>query len=217
MATNIRIVIADDHPIVRRGLKQVIEADPHLRVAGEADDGEAVLEQIEAHRPDVAVLDIEMPRLDGLGVVREMQKRRIESAVIVLTLHADEDLFHEAMDLGVRGYLLKESALTSIVEGIRAVVAGRHYVTPSLAGLLVGRRQRAKELGNREPGLQALTPAEHRILSLIAGGLASKEIAERLFVHYRTVENHRVNIAQKLGLQGHNAVLKFALQHRGAL
>jgi DNA-binding NarL/FixJ family response regulator len=136
---------------------------------------------------------------------------------IILTLHADEDLFNEAMELGVQGYLLKDSALASIVEGIKTVAAGRQYVSPTFTALLLGRRARAKTFGDQQPGLSALTAAERRILTLIAGGLASKEIAERLFVHYRTVENHRVSIAQKLGVQGHNAVLKFALQHRNEL
>jgi len=103
------------------------------------------------------------------------------------------------------------------VEGVKAVAAGRHYLTPSLSGLLVRRRERSRELANRQPGLADLTPTERKVLGLIARGQSSKEIAETLFVHYRTVENHRVNIAQKLGLHGHNAVLKFALEHRDEL
>ena len=121
------------------------------------------------------------------------------------------------MELGARGYILKESALSGIVEGIKTVAAGHPFVTPSLTGFLLQRRRRAKDLAGRQPGLDALTATERRILQLIAGGHTSKEIAEQLFVHYRTVENHRVNIAQKLGLQGHNAVLKFALQHKRGL
>jgi len=217
MADPIRILIADDHPVLRMGLKQVIEADPHLRVVAEAGDGETALEQIAAQRPDVAVLDVDMPRLDGFGVAREMQRRRLATAIIFLTLHADENVFDEAMELGARGYILKESALTAIAEGIKAVAGGTYYVTPSLTGLLVGHRDRARALTASQPGLDALTPAERRILKLVAGGHSSKEIAEQLCVHYRTVENHRVSIAQKLGLEGHNAVLKFALRHRGEL
>ncbi len=217
MSADVRILIADDHPVLRKGLRQVIEADPRLRVIGEADDGEAALEQIVAHRPDVVVLDIDMPKLDGFGVVRELERRQLAPAIIFLTLHASEELFTEAMELGARGYILKESALTAIVEGIKAVAAGQYYVTPSLAALLVGHRARGRAFSERLPGLGALTPTERRILQLVAGGHSSKEIAERLFVHYRTVENHRVSIAQKLGLQGHNAVLKFALQHRNEL
>jgi DNA-binding NarL/FixJ family response regulator len=217
MSSEVRIVIADDHPVLRKGLVHAIEAHPRLRVVGEAGDGEAALTAIETLRPDVTVLDIEMPKRDGFEVVRELAARRIETAVIVLTLHDDEDLFNEAIDLGVRGYILKESAIGGIVEGVTSVAAGQHYVTPSLTALLLARRSRARQLADRQPGLDALTESERRILRLIACGQSSKEIAAQLFVHYRTVENHRVNMAQKLGLQGHNSVLKFALQHRSAL
>jgi DNA-binding NarL/FixJ family response regulator len=214
MANPVSIPIADDHPVLRRGLRQVIEADPSLRVVAETGDGEATLEQIQALRPDVAVLDIDMPKLSGFDVLREMRKRRLESHVIFLTLHADEALFNEAIELGARGYILKDTALTAIVDGIKAVAAGQHYVTPSLTTLLVRHRDRARDFTARQPGLADLTPTERRILGLIATGQSSKEIADALFIHYRTVENHRVNIAQKLGLRGHNAVLKFALEHR---
>jgi DNA-binding NarL/FixJ family response regulator len=214
MANPVSILIADDHPVLRRGLRQVIEADPSLRVVAETGDGEATLEQIQALRPDVAVLDIDMPKLSGFDVLREMRKRRLESHVIFLTLHADEALFNEAIELGARGYILKDTALTAIVDGIKAVAAGQHYVTPSLTTLLVRHRDRARDFTARQPGLADLTPTERRILGLIATGQSSKEIADALFIHYRTVENHRVNIAQKLGLRGHNAVLKFALEHR---
>ena len=217
MAADIRILIADDHPLLRKGLRQVIEAVPHLRVIGEVDDGEAALEQIAAQQPDVVILDIDMPKLDGFGVAREMVRRRIPSAIIFLTLHASEGLFTEAMDLGARGYIPKESALTTIVEGVKAVAAGQYYVTPSLTSLLLGHRARQTALSQRQPGLGALTPTERKILKLVAAGHSSKDIAGQLFVHYRTVENHRVSIAQKLGLQGHNAVLKFALQHKNEL
>ena len=132
----------------------------------------------------------------------------------MLTFHADEQLLLEAMDLGAAGYILKDSALMTIVDGIGAVAAGRRYVSATLTPLLASRRTRAQELAARQPGLNDLTPTERRILRLIAAGHASKEIAEALSIHFRTVENHRVNIGHKLGLHGHNAVLKFALEHK---
>ena len=210
----IRIVIADDHPLLRKGLREVIEEDPSLRVVGEAGDGDVAVEQIATHGPDIVVVDIDMPRRDGLGVLSEMQKRRLTADVIFLTLHADEGLFNRAIDLGAKGYILKDSALTAVVDAIKAVAAGQHFVTQSLTGLLVRRRAGAQALAAGQPRLVDLTPTERRILKLIASGQSSKDIADALFIHYRTVENHRVNIAQKLGLRGHNAVLKFALEHR---
>ena len=212
-----RIIVADDHPILRKGLRDMIEEDPSLCVVAEVGDGDAALAQIEVYRPDVVVLDIDMPKRDGLAVLREMRARGLSTPVIVLSLHAGAQLLNEAIDLGAAGYILKDSALTSIVDGIKAVAAGRQFVSPSLTPVLISQRTRAQALAARQPGLDDLTPAEGRILRLIAAGQSSKEIADSLFIHYRTVENHRVNIAQKLGLRGHNAVLKFALEHKGEL
>ncbi|MGH9845429.1 MAG: response regulator transcription factor [Blastocatellia bacterium] len=217
MANEITILIADDHPIVRRGLKQVIESDPMLVVVAEADDGEAALVQIEALKPRIAVLDLDMPKLDGFGAAREIQKRRLPVEIVFLTMHGEEDLFHAAMDLGAKGYILKESAATEIVNGLRAVAAGQHYVTPSLTAYLLHRRGRAQAFEQRQSNLGDLTPTERRVLQMVAHHKSSKEIAAELFIHYRTVENHRTNICQKLGLHGHNALLKFALQHKSEL
>ena len=214
MATRIRIVIADDHPVLRKGLRQVIEADPSLQVVAEADDGETALAQLEELQPQIAVLDIDMPKLDGFAVMKEIQRRRLGIDVVLLTLHSDEVLFNEAMDLGAKGYILKESAVSDIVSGIQAVAAGRHYVTSSLTAHLIRHRSREQAFARRRPSIAALTVTERRILRMIARGQSSKEIAAELFIHYRTVENHRTSIGQKLGLHGHNAVLKFALEHK---
>ena len=217
MSSEIRIVIADDHPVLRRGLQQAIESDSRLKVIAEAADGETALAQIEELKPHIAVLDVDMPRISGLGVALEIEKRKLPIAIVFLTIHGEEDLLHTAMDCGAKGYLLKDSALTEIVKALRAVADGHHYVTPSLTGYLVRRSLEAHALAEQQPGLKDLTPTERRILSLIASQRSSKEIAAELFIHYRTVENHRTNICQKLGLHGHNALFKFALQHRSEL
>ena len=217
MTNKIRIVLADDHPIVRRGLRLTIESDPNLQVVAEANDGHEALAHIQTHQPDIAVLDIDMPNLDGFGVARELQRLRLSVAIIFLTLHSEEDLFHEAIDLGTQGYILKESAVTEIVQGIKSVASGQYFVTPSLTAHLLTRRQRVQQLAADLPSLSSLTPTERRILQLVAAYKSSKDIAAELFIHYRTVENHRTNICQKLGLSGHHALLKFALQHRDEL
>ena len=216
-AGQISVLIADDHPVLRAGLRQVLERDPSIRVIAEVGDGEAALDRIQADRPDIAVLDIEMPKRDGLDVLRELRRLALPTRVIMLSLHDDEARVTDALALGARGYILKDDAIHAIVEGVKAVAAGRPYVTPSLSGLLLQRRERTRELTARQPGLADLTPAERRVLALIARGQASKDIAVALGIHYRTVENHRVSIAQKLGLHGHNAVLKFAMEHREQL
>ncbi|MFN7928115.1 MAG: response regulator transcription factor [Blastocatellia bacterium] len=217
MNTEINIVIADDHPIVRKGLCQVITSDPLLKVIGEADDGESALREIRRLRPAIAVLDVEMPKRDGFGIVRELQNDALPIEILFLTLHNDAEHFYAALDLAVKGYILKDSAAGEIVTGIKTVAAGRHYVTASLTALLLERRRVAAVAANPSVNWQQLTPTERLILQMIAHYKSSKDIAEELFIHYRTVENHRTNICQKLGIRGHNALLKFALQHKSQL
>ena len=217
MASEITILIADDHPIVRKGLRQVIESDPHLKIVEEAGDGQSALDRIEQLQPDVAVLDLDMPGKGGFDVVREMRKSRFATEVIVVTMHGEEDLFDEAMDLGVKGYVLKDTAVTDIIAGIKSVAAGRHFISPQLSAYLVNRNSRAARLATLNPSLADLTPTEKKILKLIGEGKSSKEIADLLFVNYRTVENHRTNICTKLELHGSHALLKFALQHKSDL
>ncbi|MDQ2949028.1 MAG: response regulator transcription factor [Acidobacteriota bacterium] len=213
----IRILIADDHPIVRRGLRQVIESDPGLKVVAEAADGEVALAQLRGSKPDIAVLDLDMPKLDGFGVAREIGKTRLPIEIVFLTIHGEEDLFHAAMDLGAKGYILKESALTEIVQGLRAVAAGQHYLSPSLTQYLFDRRRRTESLAQSIPRLEDLTETERRILRAIADYRSSKDIGSELCIHFRTVENHRTAICHKLGLRGTNSLLKFALQHKTEL
>ena len=217
MADEITVLIADDHPIVRKGLRQVIESDPHLKIVEETGDGQSALDQIEQLQPDVAVLDLDMPVKGAFDVLREMQRSRFATEVIIVTMHGEEDLFAEAMDLGVKGYVLKDTAVTDIIAGIKAVAAGRHFISPQLSAYLVNRNSRAAHLATENPSLADLTPTEKKILKLIGEGKSSKEIADLLFVNYRTVENHRTNICTKLELHGSHALLKFALQHKSDL
>jgi DNA-binding NarL/FixJ family response regulator len=212
----IRILVADDHPIVRKGLRLSIEEDPGLKIVGEAADGQAALDLIRKLRPQIAVLDIDMPKLDGLAVAREMARQKLDTKIIFLTFHADEDLFRSAMELGSRGYILKDSASQEIVAGVRAVASGRPYISSAITEKLL----HPKKAPAAQDGITAnLTPTERRIMRLIADGKTSKEIGAELSIHYRTVENHRTNICRKLNLEGEgaNALLRFALQHKSSL
>jgi DNA-binding NarL/FixJ family response regulator len=213
----ISILIADDHPLIRKGLRLSVEDDPGLKVVAEAGDGETALSLIASLQPDIALLDIEMPKLDGLGVARETMKRGLKTQMIFLTLHADQDLFRSAMELGCKGYILKDSAVQEVVAGIRTVAAGRPYLSSDItAQLLQGSEAGA---GNGRAKLDSLTPTERRVMRLIAAGNSSKEIGAQLSIHYRTVENHRTNICRKLELDGEgaNALLRFALQNKNLL
>ena len=215
MTEEISVILADDHPAMRKGLRLSLEEDRGLKIIAEASDGEAALAQIRKLRPHIASLDLDMPQLDGLAVARALVKDQSETAVIFLTLHADEHLFREAIDLGSRGYILKDSATEEIVAGVRAVASGQPFLSPAVTAYLLQNNNRGA--GGRERKLtDGLTPTERRIMKLIARGKTSKEIGPELSVHYRTVENHRTNICRKLELEGEgaNALLRFALQHK---
>jgi DNA-binding NarL/FixJ family response regulator len=213
MTTETKIIIADDHPIFRRGLRQVIEDDANLQVIGEAENGVEALELIEKLSPEVAVIDGQMPEMSGLELAKTVSEKKLPIKLIFLTMFKDETMFNEAMNAGVKGYVLKDNAVTDIVACIKAVTGGQPFVTSSLTQFLLNKTAKAKP----NPLLQSLTKTEKRILRLIAEEKTSKEIGEILFIHPRTVDNHRTNICQKLNLHGSNALLRFALTHQAEL
>jgi DNA-binding NarL/FixJ family response regulator len=213
----IRVILADDHPLFRKGLRGVLEEAPDVTVVAEAGTGDDALVHIREHRPDVVVLDLDMPGKDGVEVARMIADEKLEARAVLLTAHKSEGLVNRALDAGIRGYVLKDGALTEIVECVRAVHAGRPWVSAQLAVVLLNRRDKATTLSEANPGLGSLTATERRVLTLIARGNTSREIAEELFVSIRTVEHHRANIAEKLGLRGSNALVKFAVGHRSEL
>jgi DNA-binding NarL/FixJ family response regulator len=217
MSRNIRVLIADDHPIFRQGLRTVIEAQSDLTVVGEASEGAKALELLATAAAAVAVLDLTMPLKDGFAIARGVQELRLPTALVFLTMHNDEYSVNAALDLGIRGYVLKDNAITEIVECIRVVAAGRDYISPALSSFLINRRGRATSLVAQKPALDQLTPAERRVLKLIAAGLTSREIAHQLAIGVRTVEHHRNNVAVKLELRGSHALTKFALKHQSDL
>lgn len=214
MKPEISIVIADDHPVFRQGLRQIIEMEHSLKVVGEARDGAAALSMIEELKPDVAVLDINMPNMKGFDVAREIRQQGLKVGIIFLTMYDDERMFNEALNVGALGYLLKDSAISDIAESVRAVASGQHFISPSISRYLINRASRSATLSEKTPSLKDLTPSELRVLKLISEHQTSKEIAAQLFISYRTVENHRTNICQKLGIHGSNALIKFALEHK---
>ena len=211
------ILMADDHPMFRGGLRQIITAQRDLRLVHEAGDGEVALRIARELKPTVAILELDMPKLSGLEVAAVIQRERLPVHIIVLTMHREEDLCNEALDLGILGYVLKDSAADDILQGIRTVAAGRHYLSPSISGFLVNRNTRAESLRRAKPGLANLTPAEVGVLRLIAQSKTSKEIADELGLSTRTVENHRFNIGTKLDLHGVHSLVKFAFDHKSEL
>jgi len=217
MNKNIGVIIADDHPLIRDGMRQLLRSVSGFVLQGEAHDGTSALTMIRELQPDIAVLDVDMPGMNGLEVARTVQKENLPTDIIVLTMYREEDMFNSAMDLGVRGYVLKDNAVTDIVACINAVAEGTYYLSPRISEYLVGRSERARALLKKRPELDTLTPTEKRVLSLIAEEKTSKEIAEEMHVALKTVENHRSNISGKLNLRGSHSLLKFAIGHKSFL
>lgn len=215
--SKVSLVIVDDHPLFRNGLKQVIEANPQFQLLAESGDGQTALDQISRLKPVIAVVDIHLPDFGGLELVQKLRLRRLNCRVVILTMHKDEALFNRALNLGAVGYLLKESAVTEIADCLRAAARGEHYISPAISGFVARRHQRTTELMTVNPGLERLTTAERRIMKLIAENRTSKEIAAELFISLRTVETHRANICDKLGLEGNQPLLRFALEHHADL
>lgn len=196
---------------------EVLAADPSLEVVGEAADGVEALKLIQKLQPDIVVLDLDLPQLGGLDLIRSVQKMRRPIEVVVLTMSKSDSVFNEAMDRGAKGFVLKDDAVHDLLQSLRAVAAGKPYVSPSMTGCLLGRNGRSRDLLQKKPSLADLTPTERKVLGLIAQNLTTREIASSLFVSPYTVETHRCNICKKLSLGGAQPVLRFALEHKSEL
>ena len=218
MKDKLTILIADDHPMIRDSLRHAIESNTEWEVAGEAQDGEVAIELINKLQPAIVILDISMPVRNGFEVVRALRQKKVQTQVIFLTMHRNEDFFQRALDLDVRGYVLKDSAVIDVVSAIKAVSRGEHYTSPALTSYLIRKRSGGSSAASSEQGLglHSLSPTERRVLELIAEYKTSKDIAEELSTSPRTVETHRTNICQKLGLHGRHALMKFALENKSS-
>ena len=211
------VIIADDHPIFRKGLVEVLKEDPKIKLLAEASDGATALQKIRDLKPQAAVLDLDMPQMNGLQVAKKVSELRLPVALVMLTMYKEERLFNEAMNTGILGFILKENAASELLGCIRTVVTGEPFISPSLSSFLLNRSGRAKTFLEENPELQTLTPAERRILKLIAEDLTSKEIADRLGISVHTVENHRAKICERLNLRGSHSLLKFAYDNKSRL
>jgi DNA-binding NarL/FixJ family response regulator len=213
LGNDITILIADDHPLFRRGLKESIEEIERFRIVAECQNGVIALEKIRALRPQVTILDMEMPQMGGLEVAMNMQREELHTGLIFLTVHDDEPMFRRAMELGARGYILKEAVVNEIVQGIEVVAGGDFYISPLLSSRLLQLTRKNDGAVDAQTGLSNLTPTERRILKLIAEELSTDDIADKLCISPRTVEHHRSNMNQKLGLSGSYSLVRFALKN----
>jgi len=213
----IKVIIADDHPVMRSGVKSVLLGDQQIEIVAEAKDGEEAYALITKHQPDVALLDVEMPRMTGLEIARRLISEKIKTKIIFLTMYKDEDMFNEAMDVGAFGYVLKENAVEDVLESVKIVSGGKHYISPMISGYLVSRLNRQNDLITKTPSINDLTKSERTILKLISQEKTTQQIADELHISYKTVENHRNNISKKLNLSGTHSLVKFAINNKSYL
>lgn len=208
----IRVLVADDHAVVREGIQRVLESDPLIRVVGEAGDGLEAVDACARLRPDVVVMDITMRRLNGLEATRELVRKSPETHVVILSVHSDADDVGNALEAGAVGYVVKESAGSELIAAVRRAAEGLSYFSPSVAQAAA---EQAEDHGHRRRGHELLTPRERQVLGLIAEGRRGREIAETLGVSAETVKTHRRNLMAKLGLRNVAEVVRYALKTAG--
>jgi two-component system, NarL family, response regulator NreC len=208
----LRILLADDHGIVRRGLKSLLESQPGLEVIGEAADGLEALRLCSELSPDLLIVDISMPLMNGIEVASRAQKLEPAPGVIILSMHADESYIMRALDAGARGYLVKDATDEDLIPAVRAVAAGKPFFSPTVAAVLMEdyvRQLRARGLSD---SYDLLTDREREILQLLAEGRSNKEVAALLDVGLSTVETHRANLMQKLNLHNTAEIVLYAVR-----
>lgn len=206
----IRLLLAEDHHVVREGLRALLETEGDFTVVGEAGAGDEVLPRVGSLRPDVVVLDLMLPGVRGLEVIKELSRRSHAPKIVVLSMHASEAYVLEALRAGASAYVLKQSEGAELVRAIREVVDGRRYLSPPLSERAV-EAYALREGGGPADPYQRLTSRERQVLQLVAEGLTAGEIASRLFISPRTVETHRANLMKKLGLRSRAEVIRYAI------
>ena len=207
----VRILIADDHKILREGLKSLLEKQPEFAVVAEAQDGLSAISEAKKHKPDIAILDIGMPDLNGIEVTRRIRSEMAETRVIALSMHADRRFVMGILEAGANGYLLKDSAFAELITAVTAVAKGKMYLSPSIAETVV--KNSLEKLDRKEEGSSVLLSGREReVLQMIAEGKSTKEIALKLFVSTKTVETHRKQIMDKLNIRTVAGLTKYAIR-----
>ena len=208
----IRIILADDHAVMRRGLRLVLEQQKDFQVVGEASDGREAVNLVESLKPDVAVLDITMPNLNGIEAARQISTKQLRVAIVILSMHADESYVLRALKAGARGYLLKESPEADFINAIRMVNEGKAFFSPAVSRLLVEDYVRQLQDKDIEDSYELLTTRERELLQLIAEGKSNKDIANMLNLSLYTVETHRSNMLEKLNLHSVPELILYAVR-----
>ena len=210
--SQIRILLADDHTVMRGGIRLVLERQPDLHVVGEASDGRETVNAVERLHPDVVVMDIAMPNLNGIEATRQILANGVAVSIVVLSMHSDEEYVLRALKAGARGYLLKESAEADLIAAVRAVIDGKSFFSPAVSRLLVEDYVRQLQDRDIEDSYELLTTREREILQLVAEGKSNKDVANLLNLSVYTVETHRSNIMERLNLHGMPELILYAVR-----
>jgi two-component system, NarL family, response regulator NreC len=208
----VRIILADDHTVMRAGLRTLLERQPGLEVVGEAEDGRQTVELACAHVPDVVVMDIAMPILNGVEATRRLIRQQPTISVVILSMYSDESYVMRALEAGARAYLLKDSAVTDLIRAIEAVSQGKSFFSPKISRILAEEYVRALRQKGVADSYELLTPREREILQLLAEGKTNKEVATSLNISVYTAETHRGNILQKLNLHSSAELVLYAVR-----
>ena len=207
----IRVLIADDHAIVRAGLRMLIKAEGDLELVGEATGGFEAIEKVTSLKPDILILDLSMPDLDGIAVTRKLKEDHSNCTILILTVHEDDALLREAIKVGAAGYIIKHAAEDELISAIRAVNRGEIYVHPKMIRSLIQLEKKVEEPITGLP--DTLTAREQEVLKLIVQGYTNRQIADELTISARTVEGHRANLTDKLGIRSRVELLRYAKDH----
>jgi len=212
----IRVLLADDHTILRAGLKMMLSVQPDIEIVGEASDGRQAIAEALRLQPDVILMDITMPELNGIEATRQVKKLLPETRVLVLTMHENEEYLFQVLRAGASGYILKEAADTELISAIRSVYVGRFYLSPPAQAMMVGDYMQRVRAGEEHDSYSGLTEREREILKLVAEGYTNNQIGERLVISPKTVDTHRTHVMDKLNLHSRAELVKYAMR-RGLL
>lgn len=210
--TSVRIVLADDHTLMRHGLRLVLNRQPDFEVVGEASNGREAIDLAIRENPDVVVMDIAMPLLNGIEAARRIHEERLKTAVVILSMHSDEGYILKALRAGARGYLLKDSAETDLIQAIRAVCSGKAFFSPAVSKVLADDYLRQMQQQGVEDPYDLLTPRERELLQLVAELKSTKDIANLLVLSPHTVDTHRGNLMQKLNVHSIPELILYAMR-----
>ncbi len=207
-----RIVIAEDHTILREGLRSLLSSDPNFEIIGEAEDGREAIRCVEKFKPDLILMDLSMPRMNGMEAISEIKKRFKETKILVLTVHKTEEYILATLKAGADGYILKDSTHAELKMAVKNVLSGKQYISPGISEKVIEGYLEGRKTLKVRTAWETLTQREREILKLIAEGYKNKEIADDLCISVKTVEKHRANLMEKLNLHNAQALTTYAIE-----